>query len=122
MAAGIGRLEGGVTSPFTGWLADRVGPKWIIFTGVCIAATGMILMNFISSVVTYMVVWGLIIGVGLNIGLTVAVDKALNDWFIARRGLAQGTKFALISIGSMIVLPIVTLLVTQFDWRSTCLI
>jgi len=122
LAAGIGRLEGGVTSPLTGWLSDRFGPKWIIFTGICIAGTGMILMNFINSVMTYMIVWGLIIGVGLNIGLTVAVDKALNDWFIAKRGLAQGTKFALIGVGSIIVLPIVTFLVTQFGWRTTCLI
>ena len=122
LAAGIGRLEGGITSPLTGWLSDRFGPKWIIFTGICIAGTGMILMNFINSVLTYMIVWGLIIGVGLNIGLTVAVDKALNDWFVAKRGLAQGTKFALIGIGSMIVLPIVTVLVTKFGWRITCLV
>ena len=54
---------------------------------------------------------------GLNIGLTVAVDKALNDWFIFKRGLAQGTKFGLIGVGSAIVLPIVTLLVTKTGGR-----
>jgi MFS family permease len=31
VAAGVGRLEGGVTSPVTGWPADRYGPKWVIF-------------------------------------------------------------------------------------------
>ncbi len=122
LAAGIGRLEGGITSPLTGWLSDRYGPKWIIFTGVCIAGTGMILMNFITNVWGYIIVWGLIIGMGLNIGLTVAVDKALNDWFVLRRGLAQGTKFGLIGVGSVIVLPIITILVTTTGWRTTCLI
>jgi len=122
LAAGIGRLEGGVTSPLVGWLSDKYGPKWVIFTGICLSGIGMILMNFVNSLWEYIVVWGIFIGVGLNIGLTVAVDKALNDWFILKRGLAQGTKFALIGVGSIIVLPVVTLLVTSFGWRFTCLI
>lgn len=121
LASGIGRLEGGITSPVVGWLSDRYGPKWIIFTGINIAGTGMILMNFVSSLWEYTIVWGILIGVGLNIGLTLAVDKALNDWFILKRGLAQGSKFALIGIGSVMVIPIVTVLVSSFGWRLTCL-
>jgi MFS family permease len=122
LAAGIGRLEGGVTSPLIGWLSDKYGPKWVIFTGISLSGTGLILMNFVNCLWQYIVVWGVFIGVGLNIGLTVAVDKALNDWFILKRGLAQGTKFALIGVGTIIVLPAVTLLVTSFGWRITCLI
>jgi len=121
-AAGIGRLEGGITSPVTGWLSDKYGPKWVIFTGVCLAGTGMILMNFVANVWQYVLIWGLFIGVGLNIGLTIAVDKALNDWFVVKRGLAQGTKFGLIGVGTVIVLPIVTYLVTTVGWRMTCFI
>jgi len=122
VAAGIGRLEGGVTSPLTGWLSDKYGPKWVVFSGICISGIGMIMMNFISTVWSYIIVWGLIIGVGLNIGLTVAVDKSVNDWFINKRGLAMGTKFALIGVVVVALLPIVTWLVTTQGWRMTCLI
>ena len=79
-------------------------------------------MNFIQSVAAYIVAWGVIVGVGLNIGLTVAVDKALNDWFINKRGFAQGTKFALIGVGGIILIPIVTALVAAYGWRITCFI
>ena len=78
LASGIGRLEGGITSPLTGWLADRFGPKWIIFIGVIFAGTGLILMKFITDATGYLIVWGVLIGVGLNIGLTLVVDKAIN--------------------------------------------
>jgi MFS family permease len=122
LAAGIGRLEGGITSPATGWLSDRYGPKWVIFTGTFLAGIGLILMYFINSVWSYMVVWGVVIGVGLNIGLTVSVDKALNDWFVKQRGLAHGTKFALIGILGVVLVPVVTWLVFYFGWRITCLI
>lgn len=122
VASGLGQLEGGLTSPITGWLADRYGPKYLVFLGVCLAGCGLILMHFIGSAIQYFLVWGLVVGVGLNLGLTVAVDKSLNDWFILRRGLAQGTKFALIGVAGVIVLPIVTVLVTRLGWRTTCLI
>ena len=45
---GIGRLEGGITSPLVGWLSDKFGPRGIIITGLFIAGAGLVLMNFIS--------------------------------------------------------------------------
>ncbi|MBN2059310.1 MAG: MFS transporter [Deltaproteobacteria bacterium] len=122
VAAGVGRLEGGITSPLVGWLSDRYGPKWLIFTGSLIAGCGMILMYFIHSVWSYIVTWGVLIGVGLNIGLTVSVDKSINDWFIRKLGLAMGTKFALIGVVGMLLLPTSAWLVSVHGWRITCLI
>ena len=122
LAAGIGRLEGGITSPLVGWLSDKFGPRGPVVVGICITGTGMILMNFITEVWHYYVAWGVLIGMGLNIGLTVAVDKAITNWFIRRRGLAQGIKFALIGVFTIIVLQIVNSLVLSQGWRTTCLI
>lgn len=122
LAAGIGRLEGGITSPLVGWLSDKFGPRGSVIAGICIASTGMILMNFITEVWHYYVAWGALIGLGLNIGLTVAVDKALINWFVRRRGLAQGIKFALIGVFGIVVLQVVNTLVLSQGWRTTCLI
>jgi len=122
LAAGIGRLEGGITSPLVGWLSDKFGPRWIVIIGVCIAASGMIYMNYITEVWHYYVAWGAMIGLGLNIGLTVACDKLINDWFIRRRGLAQGIKFAIISIFGIVVLQVITPLIDLQGWRFTCLL
>lgn len=46
-------------------------------------------------------------GLGLNIGLTVACDKMINDWFIKRRGLAQEVKFALVGLFGIVVLQVI---------------
>ncbi len=122
LAAGMGRLEGGITSPLVGWLSDKFGPRWIVIIGTAIAGAGMVLMSRITEVWQYYVCWGVLIGLGLNIGLTVTCDKMINDWFIKRRGLAQGIKFAIISIFGIIILPIVTGLVEFRDWRFACLV
>lgn len=125
-APGIGRLEGGFTSPLVGWLSDKFGPRWIVVFGIFVAGSGMIIMNFITEAWQYYIAWGAMIGLGLNIGLTVAVDKTINDWFIRRRGLAQGIKFASISILGIIVVQVITLLIKIFQqgeipgWRFTC--
>jgi MFS family permease len=121
-ATGIGRLQGSAEAPITGWLSDRFGPKWVIVTGTVIAASGLLLMYFIRSAWAYYLVWGVITAIGMNLALTIAVDKALTDWFIRKRGLALGIRFVIIGGCGVIVLPIVSWLVTTYDWRVTCLI
>jgi MFS family permease len=120
LAAGIGQLGGGILAPVSGWLCDRFGPKWVTFTGICIAVTGLALMNFVTSEWAYFVVWGVLTGFGLSLGLTVAIDKALTNWFVRKRGLALGIKFALIGVVGVAVLPIVAWLAAIVGWRVTC--
>jgi len=122
IGSGIGRLEGGIWSAPAGWLSDKFGPKWIMFIGVCITACSLMLMCAVHSVWMYFVVWGFLIGSGINLSLTVTVDKTIINWFIRKRGLAQGIKFGLIGVGGVVVVPVVTWLVLWQGWRVTCLI
>jgi len=121
-ATGIGRLQGSIEAPITGWLSDRFGPKWVIVVGICFISTGLVLMNFVDSAWSYYVVWGVVTAVGTNLALTIAIDKALTDWFIRKRGLAFGIRFVIIGICGVIVLPIITWLVTTHGWRMACLV
>ncbi|OGO30934.1 MAG: hypothetical protein A2Z29_00885 [Chloroflexi bacterium RBG_16_56_11] len=122
VAAGIGRVEGGIVSPLVGWLSDKFGPRWVVLIGISITASGMVFMYFISEVWQYYLAWGAMIGLGLIFGLTVAVDKSINDWFIRRRGLAQGIKFGLVGLFGVVILQIMSPMVISRGWRPTCLI
>ncbi len=122
IGSGIGRLEGGLESAPAGWLADRFGPKWVMFIGVGATGGALIAMNFLNSAWSYFLIWGFLIGSGLNLGLTVTVDKTVINWFVRKRGLAQGIKFALIGVGGVVAVPVVTWLVIAQGWRMTCLI
>jgi cyanate permease len=121
-AAGIGRLEGGITAPVTGWLADKFGPRWVVFSGVCLVTVGLGLMYFITSAWQYFIVWGLLAGTGINLGFAVAIDKTITNWFVRKRGLALGIKFGLIGVGAVVVLPVISWLVIGLGWRITCVI
>ena len=41
VAASIGRFEGGLESPISGWITDRFGAKWIILFGVVFIGLGL---------------------------------------------------------------------------------
>jgi len=122
LATGIARLQGGIEAPVTGWLSDRFGPKWVIIAGLSIVCIGLVLMNSVNSPLSYFLIWGLSIGIGSNLANTIAIDKALTNWFIRKRGLAFGIRFVIIGICGVIVLPVVTWLLEAHGWRTTCLI
>ena len=119
VATSVARLEGGIQAPITGWLSDKFGPKWVVFVGSCLTGICLILMYFVNSVWTYYVVWGLI-ATGHNLGYTIAHDKVVTDWFVNKRGLAFGIRFALLGIVGVIVLPIASWLIVTQGWRMAC--
>jgi cyanate permease len=122
VGASLGRLEGGFQGPITGWLVDRFGPKWVIFFSVLLVGIGLILVNFIHTLWQYYVVWGVLVASGVNVGLTIPVDKIITDWFVKKRGLAMGIKFAFVALGGIVVVPITTWLTASIGWRMACVV
>jgi sugar phosphate permease len=122
VASGIGRLEGGLDAPITGWLVDRFGPKWVMVIGVSTMSVGLALMSCVSSLWSYYLVWGLLTGFGLNVSLTIAVDKTITNWFVEKRGLAVGIKFTLLSVVGTLIMPLIAALCGNQGWRTTCLV
>jgi len=122
IAASIGRLEGGLEGPLSGWITDRFGPKWIVIVGVSIIGISLILMYFIDSLWVFLLVWGVMLGTGHNVGTTVPVDAAISNWFVKKRGIALGTKMVFSGLSGVVVLPLIAWLIITQGWRMTCLV
>lgn len=119
VASSIGRFEGGFEAPLTGWLTDRFGPKWIVISGIFLIGLALLLMNLIDSLWAFYMVWGVLLGTGINIGLTLPVDKAITDWFVKKRGVALGTKAVFSGLSGAVILPLVAWLISNYGWRVT---
>ena len=122
VAASIGRLEGGIESPLTGWVTDKYGPRWIILLGVFIIGLSLILMNFIDSLWTFYLVWGVALGTGCNIALSIPVRTAITNWFVKKRGLASSIQMVFSGLSGVLVMPLIAWLIISQGWRMTCLI
>ncbi len=122
VAASIGRFEGGVEAPVVGWMTDRFGPRWIVFCGIFIIGLALVLMYFINSLWAYYVVWGVLVGTGANIALSIPIDTAISNWFVKRRGTALSIKWVFSGLSGVLVLPLIAWLITVQGWRMTCVI
>ncbi|MFC1901272.1 MFS transporter, partial [Chloroflexota bacterium] len=122
VAASIGRFEGGLEAPITGWVTDKIGPKWVILFGCFLIGLGLVLMYYVNSLWAFYVVWGGITASGLNIGSTIPVNKAISNWFVRKRGTALSVRAVFHGLATIAVLPLVAWLVVIIGWRMTCVI
>jgi len=120
--SGIGLMAGSLLSPLIGWAVDKFGPRTAIACGLFTVSAGLAMMEFVYSALGFYLIWGLIIGVGTSLGLTIAVDKAVTNWFVRKIGLAMGIKFALIGLTSALSMPVISWLIARMGWRMTCLL
>lgn len=121
-AASLGRFEGGFEAPLTGWISDKYGPKWAAFTGVFLIGLGLVLMNYIQSLWAFLLVWGVLVATGANVGLGIPLQVSITNWFVKKRGLALSIRMVLVGLSGVLVLPLIAWLIAIYDWRMTCVI
>ncbi len=120
--ASIGRIEGGAIAIIAGWLTDRFGPRWLIFFGVLLIGLCFCLMSVVNSFWSFIVVWGILLAIGMDLALAIPLQATVARWFIKRRGVANGILLIFSGLSGVVVLPLVAWLITVVGWRTTCLI
>ncbi|MFC1954412.1 MFS transporter [Chloroflexota bacterium] len=121
IAPSIRRLQGGLESPLSGWITDRFGARWLVLSGVFIMGLALILMYFVNSLWAFLVVWGVMLGTGNNIALSLPLDTTIANWFVKKRGLALGTKIFINGFTGAVV-PLVAWLIATQGWRMAAVI
>lgn len=111
---------GGIAAPLVGIAVDRLGPRRILLSGVCIVALGLVLLSRIHSLWQfYVAMTVLAIGTsacGGNMGWVAAAN-----WFRRQRARAM----SVITVGaglSGIIVPVFAWLIARFGWREALLI
>jgi len=113
-------LVAGVGLPMVGALVDRYGPRILLPTGAAIMAFGMWRLGGLNELWHFYLFYGLVMAVGrIMIAMTPHM-AILSNWFIKRRGTAMGLAGSGIGIGSVILIPMVQMSLTQLGWRDGC--
>jgi sugar phosphate permease len=76
-------------------------------------------MNYVNSLWAFYLVWGIMVGAGMNAASGIPIATAIANWFVKKRGLATGINFMMTGV---FLLPVVTWLITVQGWRMACLI
>ncbi|MBA7617561.1 L-lactate transporter [subsurface metagenome] len=117
LAASLRGLEMSLLAPFIGILADRWGPKRLIFSGVVITAVGLILLSYAMSLAMF---YGAFILIAIGIGgcsVTVLMIAVVN-WFRRHVGIASGIVVSGFGFSGLLV-PVIVTLIEMYGWRLT---
>jgi sugar phosphate permease len=102
---------------FGGWVGDRFGPRFTLFTCGVIWAIATILTGLASSLPMLFMI-RVLLGVGEGATFPVAT-RAMQAWTSAgRRGFAQGITHAFARFGNAVAPPLVAALILVVTWRG----
>jgi OFA family oxalate/formate antiporter-like MFS transporter len=89
-----------------GRLQDKIGPRWIAAAGGVLTGVGCILASYATSVLWYVIGFGLFAGAGIGLGYAAATPPAVK-WFSAKKtGLIAGLVVAGFGLASVYISPL----------------
>ncbi len=110
----------GIPGPLVAYCVKKTGIRLTIALGSLILIGGSVLMAVaISKSWQYIVVFGIIIGLGCAFGGSIPIQTGITNWFMKRRAFAMSIVLTAAGIGGFIAAPILDRLIVVFsgNWR-----
>jgi MFS family permease len=105
-------------SLLTGRMADRFGPRPVLFTGALFLFGGMMITSTVNSLSIGYFTYGA--GAGMAAACAyIPMVATVGGWFERQRAAAVGIAVAGIGVGTLVMNPLVTRLLDTYDWRTT---
>lgn len=117
-ALSIFSLVYGFSSPLTGGLVDRFGPRLVMPAAALLLGTGLLLMTRMSSITEFYLLYGVVVAIGLSAMGLVPNFVVLSGWFVRDRGLAWGIAVAGVGVGTFFFAPLLQRIIDTQGWRS----
>ncbi|HOB95485.1 MAG TPA: MFS transporter [Aquabacterium sp.] len=119
LAFAFGQLWWGITQPFAGAMADRLGAGRVLLLGACLVAAGTILTPLMTSTLGLIFAVGVLAAGGAGMaGPAVLMATTARMIPESKRGLATGIVNAGGSFGQFVMAPIAGALIAGLGWVS----
>src|ERR1041385_5647633 len=118
LAGSLGLLLYGLVGPFCAAVAERLGIKRMVAIAMTMLAIAILVATQITALWQYILLWGLVVGIGTGMVANVLGAVVATRWFAARRGLVLGVLTAATATGQLLFLPVLARLVEGPGWRS----
>lgn len=117
----LGLLVAGIVSPRVGDTIQRLGGRAVLATSAIFLALGLIGLALSPNLPAYIFSW-LLLGIGMGAGLYDAAFATLGRLYGERARTAITTLTLFGGFASTVCWPLSALFVSQYGWRSACLI
>lgn len=112
----------GLAGPFMAAFVEIFGLKRMMILSMGFLVAGLGLSFLMQQEWQLILIWGVMIGLGSSLYLTVLSTQIANRWFVKNRGLALGILTAAGATGQLVLLPIIAILVDSYSWRAAILL
>ena len=104
--------------PLVGWAVDAYGTRRIALLSSILFAVGMFLLGQFSQT-PGLFAFLLVVAYACGFALTpLPYAQIVSGWFDKRRGLALGLMLTMSGLGTALLPPLSSALITQFGWRN----
>jgi OFA family oxalate/formate antiporter-like MFS transporter len=117
MAFAICCLVFGLVTFPAGRMSDKIGPRKVVILGGIILGIGFVLSSFITSKFQLYITYGIIAGFGGGVIYLPPIATA-PKWWPDRRALATGFAVVGLGLGSFLMGPLATYIITNYGWRN----
>jgi len=104
-----------------GWALDRYGPRIIVFLIGLFTGLGLLLTSQTNAPWQIFITYSLLLSTG---GSAIYVVKmaTVSRWFDKKRGLALGIAGSGSGLGTLVIAPFATYLISSFGWRMAYIV
>ena len=113
----VNSLVYGLFAPIAGALVDRFKTRYVLAAGALLMGLGMALCSMAASTWQFVVLYGVVAGIGLSIAGWVPVSTLIANWFSRRRALAFGILGAGLGM-SYLSAYIAQHVIESFGWQT----
>ena len=107
----VANSVGPITLISGGFINDRLGPKWVIFSGGVLFGVGMILSGLATALWQLVIFYGLFCGLGIGLVYGCTISNSVK-FFPDKRGLIGGIATASYGISSVLTPPVANALIS----------
>lgn len=112
----------GFSGPFMAAFVEKYGLKRMMLGSMTLLAIALACTFFMQQEWQLILIWGVMMGIGSGLFLTVLSTQVANRWFVKRRGLAVGILTAATATGQLILLPVLAILIENYSWQTAILL
>ncbi len=110
-------IEGGLIAPLVGWAVDKYGSRIVIFCGGVISGLGFVLMYTVNSLLSFYLIYGVLLSIGMTAMLYLPAFATLTNWFKRKLSRAMSLLAVGAGIGGFICAPAAAILLSHVGWR-----
>ncbi len=105
---------------FSGWFADRYGPRLTLIIGFAVSAAVLLGMSMVTELWQVYLIYGVFGAVGFALASPVASTALVSQWFHSRaRGTALSLATSGVAIGQLAITPIAAWLLVSSGWEAS---